>query len=431
MSTKTMNSTSAARLPPPSQQQDLKCTPVFDATEITDDRRQALQQLLSKGHITVAPLREPKLILHSHLPHLLGSAYILGASRKQLEELYEHEITSLVHVDDTFIRGHNISTKDWRNFLGEKSYTVAYVDFFDDEVKRNNGDWKIVLQQYLFSGPEPLINGFIGGLGHPFIHLAYAWELQNPAVATEALSLGCTEYISLHSLLDQAPPDNSTYKTTDLGEIISRIKADDRLDNLFTYPGITNIGILLGKRYDVLLEHWNAWQVTNPLEQLEKCCDLSLLLGIGTGDPVHQYDFYLIHTMTVAQAIRVLWHMIPKERHASILKQYALFLLLVYICQIKPDFPDDIIERVSSVDLRGRDWTWVMERALSHPWAKDSHFFKVVRAPMAFEDTFGKKDDFYLKASVKYLAEFDGWEGFGEGVEGFLPNRDGFRPDNS
>ncbi|KAJ5413827.1 hypothetical protein N7509_000454 [Penicillium cosmopolitanum] len=361
-------------LPPPSGPRSLISTLVYDVTKSEDERRQTLNELLIKGHDSMAPLREPRLILHSHLPHLLGSGYILGAS---------------------------------------SNYTVAYVDFFDNQVKINNGDWKAVLQQYLFSGAEPLINGLVGGLGHPFIHLAYVWELQSPTVATEGLSLGCTEYIPLHGILDRAPPDNSSYKSSSLAEVLSRVQADKRLASLFTKPGITNINILLEKRYSVLLEHWNAWEVTDPLQQLEQCCDLSLLLGIGTGNGAGQYDFYLIHTMTVAQAIR----------------QYALFLLLIYICQMKPEFPTKIIQRIDSIDLGGHDWSWVMAQALEHRWAKDSHFFKVVRAPKAFEDAFGRKSDHYLKASVKFISEFNGWNGFGEGVAGYLPDRDGFHPD--
>lgn len=43
------------------------------------------------------------------------------------------------------------------------SYTVAYVDFFDSQVKARGGDWKSVVSEYLYSGTEPLINGLAGG----------------------------------------------------------------------------------------------------------------------------------------------------------------------------------------------------------------------------------------------------------------------------
>lgn len=54
-------------LPKPARLQDL--IPVVTVQDSDDERTSTLRKLLEKGHITVAPLREPKLILHSHLPH--------------------------------------------------------------------------------------------------------------------------------------------------------------------------------------------------------------------------------------------------------------------------------------------------------------------------------------------------------------------------
>lgn len=47
--------------------------------------------------------------------------------------------------------------------LRDRRFTVAFVDFFDEEIKQVGGDWKKVAEQYLYSGPEPLINGYSGG----------------------------------------------------------------------------------------------------------------------------------------------------------------------------------------------------------------------------------------------------------------------------
>ena len=54
-----------------SQQKELVPSPVYDLAQLKDERSQTLKNLLKKGHITVAPLREPNLILHSHLPHVI------------------------------------------------------------------------------------------------------------------------------------------------------------------------------------------------------------------------------------------------------------------------------------------------------------------------------------------------------------------------
>jgi hypothetical protein len=238
-----------------------------------------------------------------------------------------------------------------------------------------------------------------------------------------------------HELLDTYPPDTSTYKTASFADVIQRVHDDMRFDNLFEHQGVTNIETLMQQRFQAVLEHWNAWEVSaaNVLQQLENICDTSVLLAIATGDRDRKFDFYLVHTMTVAHALRVLWELFPDDhQRACILRQYALFVIMVYICQKKPAIHGDLIDAIDSVQLEEEDdgWGRLVDRALRHKWYKDSHFFKVVRAPKAFEETFGVKNDFYRKASAKFVAEFDGWEGFGIGVEGFLPSRDGYIPDS-
>lgn len=99
---------------------------------------------------------------------------------------------------------------------------------------------------------------------------------------------------------------------------------------------------------------------------------------------------------------------------------------MTYICQQRPIFG---LKPIEAVKLSGRDWEWVLDTALPHKWALDVHFFKAIRAPKVFEETFGRKDNFYLKAAVNFVTEFRGWEGYGEGVVGFVPSRDGYRPE--
>ncbi|KAN0095773.1 Protein of unknown function (DUF4243) domain containing protein [Hyaloscypha variabilis] len=414
------------RLPRPSGHTELKPSPTYDVATLSDKRAQTLNRLLKEGHDSVAPLREPKLILHSHLPHLLGSAYALGASSDLLQKCYDNEVSSLVNIEEGFIRGDRISKKTWRDFLAQKPYTVAYVDFFSEEIKEKNNDWKSLLNEYLYATGEPIINGYTGGLGHPFIHLAYAYEFQSKEVAAQALSLGCTEYFDLHGLIDHPPPDNSTYKTQSFADVIERVRKDTRLDGLLTVPGITNFGPILQHHFQTVVEHWNAWEVVDPVQQFEQLCDVSLLLALSDGDADKSFDFYNVHLLTICHALRVIWQEFPAERRVALLRQYALFAILIYIAQLRPDFG---MEGIEAVKTDGRDWNWVVETALAHRWVLDSHFFKVVRAPKVLAETYGEKDDFYLKAAIKFLTEFRGWEGFGLGVEGFLPSRDGYRPE--
>jgi hypothetical protein len=42
-----------------------------------------------------------------------------------------------------------------------RRYQRAYLDFFEDELVLNGYDWKKVVDLYLLSGEQPLINGIV------------------------------------------------------------------------------------------------------------------------------------------------------------------------------------------------------------------------------------------------------------------------------
>ena len=71
------SSNAAVRLPCASGQTDLKPLRFYDMATLSDERTQTLRRLLKQGHDSVAPLREPKLILHSHLPHVCCSSPLI------------------------------------------------------------------------------------------------------------------------------------------------------------------------------------------------------------------------------------------------------------------------------------------------------------------------------------------------------------------
>ena len=42
-------------------------------------------------------------------------------------------------------------------------YQRAFVDFFEDQLVAKRYDWKALLEEYMFEGGEPLINGLVSG----------------------------------------------------------------------------------------------------------------------------------------------------------------------------------------------------------------------------------------------------------------------------
>ncbi|EHY52808.1 hypothetical protein HRR83_007641 [Exophiala dermatitidis] len=394
---------------------ELTPLPTFSVVKLTDERTKTLGECLKKNHEIYAPLRDPKLWFHNHMPHILGSSYYLGGSSSKLLEILKAEGEHL-RPQETVPPQNPITRENWRSFLASKDHTVEYARYFDDEIAKTNGDWKKVVTEHLYSGSKPLVNGFCGGLGHPFIHLAYAYEFDSKEVASEALSLGCTEVDFMHKYFDNPPADTgkSTYKTKDLLEILGRVVDDKRFDGLFEHPGFMNTFAIHAKAEDVLLEHYNAFVLDDVEVQFEQIFDVAARIAVETGDAERQFDFFLIHILTAFHALRVILPYAPVEHRGNMVKQFVMWTLLMYVAQLRRPVQTDLVKKV---DLKGRGWDYVRDQALNSRFSLDSHYVKVVRALKVGEELYGEKDGWYLKAAIKFVDEYREWTGFGLGVE--------------
>ncbi|KAL9127805.1 MAG: hypothetical protein Q9217_003389 [Psora testacea] len=392
-------------------------TPVdVHVVEINPDKKpRTLKHLLKLNHANYAIVYH-NLQFHNHAPHILGSAYLLGACSTHLDDIYDNESKELEPWADS---PGEISTFDWRDYLGNPIYQRAYVDFFEDQLVLNGYDWKKVLNLYLFDGKEPLVNNLVAGLGHPLIHLGYAYELDNREIAMEALGMASTSYNFMHKYLDdpaysKPPFSPSSYSTTSPLEILKRIHEDDRFHNLFDHPGAHNIGFLFKTHESAVLEHWNAWQLPNPKKQFEdsQYAATALLVGSQGEDCGKQYDFFLVHLLTTSHAIRILLPLIPTKFQLPLVRQWWLLTIAVYVAQLRPIID---VERFCNHETGRRGWEWVSKEAIESKWALDAHFVKALRAMKVAAITWGdlKEEGYYLKAAVKMCDEFDGWGGFG------------------
>ncbi|KAJ5572816.1 hypothetical protein N7450_009800 [Penicillium hetheringtonii] len=381
---------------------------VHDLENSQEKSARALKHLLKLNHANHAILYNARKF-HNHAPHLLTAAFLQGADADDLTRLYESESKLLEAWEDAPAE---VTTDDWRDHLGRREYEKAFVDFFEDELVRFGYDWKQVVEEYLFSGKEPVFNSIIADLGHPLIHLAYAYEMSSREVAMEALGLASTCYNNIHNYLDDPVPNKieASYHATSVFEIFDKVRADKQLDGLFVNPEDHNIEKLFSSREGVLLNHWNAWTLENPIEQFRESQVLAAALLVSTHkDQSEKYDFFLVHVLTTSHAVRVLLPMIPAKFQVPLVRQWWLVTLAVFIAQLRPEMP---LERILEFDLNGRDWEWAAEQAVKGEHSTEAHYVKAIRSLREMATTWGDHDNFYLKAAVKFAEEFSGWGGF-------------------
>jgi hypothetical protein len=249
-------------------------------------------------------------------------------------------------------------------------------------------------------------------VAHPLIHLGYGYELSSKTIAIEALAHACCFHDFMHKYLDDptyTKPPNPKLASSSPLELLSKIAQDKRFD-LFSHPNSDNIEPLFEKQEAAVLEYWNAWELTSPQKQFEQSQEVAVALLVGTHGSDDRYDFFMVHLLTSSHAVRVLLPLVPAEFQISLVRQWWLFAISVYIAQLRPIIDT---KKIGEVDLKGRDWKWVEKAALSGAYSLDAHFVKALRAMKEAANTWDDSGEFYLRAALKFADEFGGWGGFG------------------
>ena len=117
-----------------------------------------------------------------------------------------------------------------------------------------------------------------------------------------------------------------------------------------------------------------------------------------------------MHVLTTSHAVRILLPLIPAKFHMTLLRQWWLLTLAVYIAQVRPKIE---LKNITDYDIEGKDWAWVDKQAVEGKWSLDAHYVKGLRAMKEAAQTWGDSELYYLKAACRLGAEFDGWGGFG------------------
>jgi hypothetical protein len=279
--------------------------------------------------------------------------------------------------------------------LSSPRYQRAFIDFFEDQLVATQYSLRELLDEYLFGGKEPLINGLISGreqqsylacgttntpvVAHPLIHLGYAYELESKTVAIEALALGACFYGSLHKYIDDpkytkpSPYCGGNGSALDLITLLDKVREDKRFDGLYDH-GSGDISKVLEEREEAFLEYWNGWEISNPTKQFQEAQSVAVAMLMETGSPGKgKFDFFFVHVLTSSHAIRILLPLVPAKFHINLLRQWWLFTLAVYIAQTRPRVEHS---KVDGYNVKGRDWKYVVHNALDGPHSKDAHYVK-------------------------------------------------------
>ena len=405
----------------------MKPIPVRDIETLSNNSARRVKHLLRLNHTNYSILYNSGRF-HNHSPHFLAAAYLLGASAEHLDTIYDDAV-SRDNLEPWTPSPHKITLDNHRDYLTKAEYQRAWVDFFDDQIETtdHSDQWQSKVTEFLletgskdYINSEPLLYCLTADLGHPLIHLGYAFELNSREVAIEALSLATTCYDPRLASLLTAPSPSTSTPTSDLFEILSRVYNDKTLPK-FPHPSDSNVtSILINQRHlNSIISHLNSWTIANPTVQLSQAQHHAPLILISTSPQIggHGYDFFLVHVLTTAHAVGAILPRLPAEHHATILREWLLMTLLTYTAQNRPRLDPAYVK---DFELQGRGWEFVRGQALEGEHASDAHFVKACHAMIVGAETLGGDDEneWFLRCAVRFASEFEVWGGFDPEEEG-------------
>ncbi len=362
----------------------IEALPVQDIEADQERRSRLLKHLLKANHINYSVVYSTDLQLNNLNSHHLATAYILGANEDHLDTIYNEQIKTL---DPWTPSPAEVIDEDYRDFLGDRNYQRAFLDFYEDKLAFKFAyDWKQEITHALTEGSEPLINCLIGAcryyptnltrdtsnsslVGHPLNHLALAYEINSRALAMEGLTLASIHYNELHKYLDEPSYTKpSTLPSLSLQELISRLAKDERLQGVGNkYDRLES---LFSQHEAFILDYWNAWQIVDATKQFQDLQQTAVALFASSG--AKTFNLFAAQLLTASNSIRILLPYIPAEYHVSLLRQWWLLAIAVCLLTGRPEPNRTHLAR----DTGGRGWKHVVHTAISGPFLADVNYVK-------------------------------------------------------
>ncbi|KAG6031416.1 hypothetical protein E4U41_007578 [Claviceps citrina] len=377
---------------------------VHHAETNPDRRARSLKHLLKANHVNYSVVRS-QLRFGNHNAPILSSAYLLGATPNKLHDIYEEQVKGLEAWTPSPAE---LMDNDWMDFLGDVRYQRAYIDYFEDKLAMDYAyDWKMVVEHYLFSSEKPLVHGLICGLGHALVQLGYAYEVDSKEVAMEALTLASVNHDFLYNYSsDPSFTKKSSMTANSILDLLDEMSKDEDLDSLPKNIQFDNLETIFKEKEDVVMKYWNAWDLSDPVKSFQTSQQAVVALFVSAVDPAaRNYNLFILQLVTTSYAVRVLLPFFPTRYHISIMRQWWLLVIAVYISQGRPcPLPENVDK-----DLGGRDWKYVQHKALNSSYSNDAHYINGIRAMRDLARTWSDDDEYYLRAAATFVDNFHGW----------------------
>ncbi|KAJ1966844.1 hypothetical protein IWQ62_002216 [Dispira parvispora] len=371
----------------------------------------ALQQCLLRNHTRGIVFQGFRT---NHLVHKLYTQWSLGATPARLQLTFDGLFPKLEPLPSGSADPVVLDSDNWLHYFGNRQQYGAYLEFFDKEIRRYAGDLSRVVQQYF----QQILPGLLGGLTHPWIHVAFALEFDDPLVLSEGLAYACSWYFDRSVVIDV--PDSSHTNCTNkqpnesitFADPVDILLAVSKDSTLTLPPGIAPFGrrfeyLVTSAADQTLIDLVHRWELNttkNLVEVLHRLTLVTVLVYAGRKD-YSRLDFYLAHAVTSLFATHILLPYIsdPNDR-VRMLRLQLYTILAIYVAEgrgilvLEEILGYQPLQLLVDQETPGTVADYLRERALA---TEDDHVAKVVRALDYFESLYGFHEGLFRNAALK------------------------------
>ncbi|KAJ5659304.1 hypothetical protein N7507_005755 [Penicillium longicatenatum] len=353
---------------------------------VKEDARATVDELLRRNHLEnhIAWHQERR---NNHVVHHMLSIYALGATSDQIREHYKRAISVVppAHPIDVNLSQSLIDREKWKIHIGDHLYYHSYLAFFEREIEAKG--YINVMQEYLFAEDEraeDMLCRLFAGLLHPWIHLGFALEFQQPSLMAEALAqIATIPTWNFEEILLPAEKVAGDFKSKPLIEIMEDMRKDERVMAAPQWSNFNKLLDVIANVPDALIKYASQFTVTEDQldEKVAELMETSAYVFGATQRPgkVPRIEFLLMHCVTSNVFLsNVLYHpSISARARVRMLEWKGRADLIIWAsCKCPRLYP----ARVMNYPVT-KNWDALIQWSLNHP-DEDSHYIKTLRALM-------------------------------------------------
>ncbi|KAK4047499.1 hypothetical protein OIV83_005412 [Microbotryomycetes sp. JL201] len=307
--------------------------------------------------------------LHNHAAHHLLAGFSLGAGASAIAAMYEASLqgfTRPMPESDA-----QITEANWQEFLGKDKAYPAYLAFFHKIISQFGS--ATAIERYVFGGEGKMLQRFVSGAIHPFIHTGYGVEFGADALVAEGLAQCAIHSAQAGALFpDPWPPhteqNGSKTSTPSHASFVETVAMSasrpvtagtngfdllaEMLQDKELAPGVANnidsnpaLGVTLKRKGELIKTYCERWSFSSSLpewdEVVHKTEELfwlaTVIYGAATR-PGYQpkLDFFTMHALTSVLFLPSFLEVLGPQYWTTVLHSHFRVMVAYWIARGRP-----------------------------------------------------------------------------------------------